>query len=269
MNERIWNSAIPFYLPNSETPNSYTRYLANAENPAPCVIVLQGGAYCMRAGHEGAPVAKFFQDNGIHAVVVDYRVAPNRFPAGLADVQRVIRIIRRNANEWKIDPKQIYVCGFSAGGHLAASTAFWESAYEKTDEIDEQSACPNGLILCYPVISIGKEWGHAGSGKNLLGEERYEKEQNCFCLSDLVSDNTPPTFLWHTSDDGGVPVKNSIRFAEALGTHHVPFELHIYPHGRHGLGLASETKDAREWTNAVLRWIRRNNSEETHEHSVG
>lgn len=256
MNYPIWTGTIPFELPGAETPDNFTFYPAPAEEPQPCVVVLPGGGYHARAKHEGEPIAEFFRSNGYHAAVVDYRVAPNRFPAGLADAQRVIRVLRSRAGEWKINPEQIFVCGFSAGGHLAASTAFFQDVYAKNDQIDEFSARPDGLILCYPVISFGAEWGHVGSGKRLLGEERYEAEQEKFCLSGLVTGETPPTFLWHTADDATVPVRNSLEFAKALAAHGVPFELHVFPHGNHGLGLASAAEDVHEWTNLVLTWLR-------------
>ncbi len=251
----IWNKEIPFYLPDVETPNTFSFFQTKCGAPAPCVIIAPGGGYHFRAGHEGRPFAEFFQANGIHAAVVDYRVAPNRFPSGLADFLRVIRIVRAHSTEWNVDPNRILVCGSSAGGHLAASSAFWQDVYEKTDEIDEQSAIPNGLILCYPVITFCPEWGHVGSGKQLLGDDRYESDYPKFCLSDLVTEKTPPTFLWHTAEDNAVPVRNSLEFAKALSQNRVPFELHIFPHGKHGLGLANDREGIREWPKLALNWI--------------
>ncbi|MBQ3800021.1 MAG: hypothetical protein II837_06980, partial [Treponema sp.] len=105
MNYPIWNNVIPFELPDAETPNNFTFYPANVGKPTPCVVVLPGGGYHARAKHEGEPIAEFFRSNGYHAAVVDYRVAPNRFPSGLADAQRVIRILRARADEWKINPE--------------------------------------------------------------------------------------------------------------------------------------------------------------------
>lgn len=255
MNYPIWSGTVPYFLPDADTPNSFSFYPADTKKSAPCVVVLPGGGYHVRAAHEGAPVAEFFRANGLHAAVVNYRVEPNRFPAGLTDVQRVIRILRAKADEWKLDPEQIFVCGFSAGGHLAASTALLPDTYEKTDEIDERSPRPNGLILCYTVFSFGKEWGIPGCGKHLLGEERYKTEHKSLCLVPRITKNTPPTFLWHTSDDDTVPVKHSLKFAEALSENDVPFELHIFPHGKHGLGLAPDTEDVREWPVLALRWV--------------
>ena len=256
MNYPIWNGNIPFFDPAAETPDNFTFYPAAAEAPKPCVVVLPGGGYLARAPHEGAPIGAFFQANGLHAAVVDYRVAPNRFPAGLADAKRVIRTLRARADEWKIDPEQIFVCGFSAGGHLAASTALWQDVYEKTDEIDEYSDLPNGLILCYTLVSFCEEWGHPKSGKRLLGEERCAAEGEQFCLSDRVTEATPPTFLWHTADDATVPVRNALEFAKALAANGVPFALHVFPHGKHGLALAEGAEDVHEWTRLVLQWIR-------------
>lgn len=185
MNIRLWNHEIPAYSTHAETPNNMTLYLTNEEANRPCVVILPGGGYNGRAYHEGEPIAQFFQSKGYHAVVVDYRVAPNRFPAPLADAQRAIRLIRAHAYEWRIDPQKIITCGFSAGGHLAASTLLYEDVYSpfyNADEVDTYSCVANGAILCYPVLSVENDYGHVGSGKKLLGE-RYEHEKK--------------DFLWH------------------------------------------------------------------------
>ncbi|MBQ8407334.1 MAG: alpha/beta hydrolase [Clostridia bacterium] len=260
MQLKLWENDIPYFDPLADTPNQMTTFLLETTEKHPCVVVLPGGGYSGRAKHEGGPIAEFFNSQGFHAVVVDYRVAPNRFPAGLSDVQRAVRILRVNAEEWHVDPERIVTCGFSAGGHLAASSILYSDVYTCTraaDEIDSMPHIPNGAILGYPVISVEAGFGHIGSGRNLLGEA-YEAEKESFFLAKHVTGNTPPVYLWHTSDDAGVNVKNSLIFAEALRDHNVPFEMHVFPHGPHGIGLAEDYPDAKQWKTLAADWIRRN-----------
>lgn len=222
--------------------------------PRPAIVILPGGGYGGRAPHEGVDVAERFNRLGMHAFVVQYRVAPYRFPAPQLDAFRAIRMVRalskKAGNPWKIIAGQVAVCGFSAGGHLAASTGtlFKDSDVQALagDEADRESQRPDALILGYPVISFEPEWGHTGSGANLLGP-RCEAERGRFALNRRVCADTPPAYLWHTADDEGVPVENSFRFASAMRRFERPVGLHVFPHGRHGLGLAPEDRDIRVW----------------------
>jgi acetyl esterase/lipase len=260
MKLKLWSKEIPYFDAGADTPNSMTAYLIETEKPLPCIVIYPGGGYGMRAYHEGEPVAQFFNSKGMHAVVVDYRVAPNRFPAPLADAQRAIKLVRQHSAEWKVDPEKVVTLGFSAGGHLAASTVVLDDVTlhgHTPDETDKYSALPNGAILCYPVISIKNDHGHIGSGKNLLGD-KYIYQQDYFSLQNRVTTKTPKCFLWHTSDDAGVNVKNSLIFAEKLRENGIPFEMHIYPHGAHGLGLATKTEDVRKWADQAADWVWRN-----------
>ena len=257
---KLWTNEIPFYNSEAETPNEITFYPIHSAYPLPCVVVLPGGGYHGRARHEAGDIAEFFNSRGMHAAVVEYRVAPNCHPAPLADAQRAIRILRANAKAWKIDPNRIVTCGFSAGGHLCASTILFPDVYSETyekDEIDNESCIPNGAILGYPVIHVTDDMGHVGSGRNLLGD-RYEELKEQFNLENYVNESTPPVFLWHTSEDSAVNVKNSLLFAEKLRDAQVPFELHVFPHGKHGLGLAKTYSDVSKWANLAADWILNN-----------
>lgn len=259
MNIQLWDHEIPAFCPDAETPNQMVLYLINDQQTRPCIVIYPGGGYGEIAPHEGKPIAKFFNEAGFHAVVVNYRVAPNRFPAPLADAQRAIRLVRAHANEWNIDPQKIITCGFSAGGHLCASTILYDDVYSNlyhADEIDSYSCIPNGAILCYPVISVESDYGHIGSGQRLLGE-RYELEKKEFSLSQYIKESTPPVFLWHTSDDAVVNVKNSLIFGEHLRDNGIPFELHVFPHGHHGLGLSPKIPEVAQWTKLAVDWIKR------------
>lgn len=258
MDIKLWKDEIPFLNADAETPNFMTSFFIDTDKPLPCVVVLPGGGYCRRVRHEAEPIAEFFNSCGFHAVIVEYRVSPNRFPSGLADVQRAIKILRYNAEKWQIDPKRIVVCGFSAGGHIAASSILYPEVYSsKGDAIDEMSHLPNGAILCYPVISLDSEFGHVGSGVSLLGD-KYGEEKLEHSAERRVSDKTPPVFMFHTSDDNTVNVKNSLAFASALRDSGIPFELHVFPLGKHGVGLANEYTDLGKWKHLASEWINKN-----------
>lgn len=257
---KLWTNTIPFFNPDANTPNEMTPYLLETEKKLPCVVIYPGGAYRGRAAHEGVDIARFFNEKGFHAVVVEYRVTPNYHPAPLSDAQRAIRLVRANAEQWGVDASRIVTCGFSAGGHLCASALLLPDCYSDsypTDEIDQFDCHPNGAILCYPVISVDETFGHVGSGKNLLGD-RYEEEKKNFSMEQYVTDKTPPVFLWHTSNDSGVNVKNSLIFGECLRDHGIQFEMHIFPNGKHGLGLAKDHPDISKWAHLAADWIENN-----------
>ena len=213
-----------------------------------CVIVCPGGGYGMKAmDYEGDEIASFLNQHGIHAFVLDYRVAPDSHPAPLNDALRAVEHARRLSAELGYAADHIGVLGFSAGGHLAASAGtMWTSEHNR----------PDAMILCYPVITMGKHT-HIGSRANLLGENTNEATIGDMSIENRVDKQTPPAFLWHTADDEGVPVENTLLMAQALSAKSVPFELHVYPHGRHGLGLGSETPGVRTWSALCVDWLRR------------
>jgi len=234
-----------------------TPYLVSGDGPNACIVVCPGGGYGGRAAHEGEPVARWLNTLGISAVVLDYRVKPYLHPIPLGDAQRAIRFVRAKAAEWRIDPKRVGILGFSAGGHLAASasTIFDASNPDAPDPIDRQSCRPDATVLCYPVITFG-EFRHNGSMVNLLGKDPDPKLRESLSLETRVTSQTPPTFLWHTSDDSGVPVENSLLYAMALRRNKVPFALHVFPHGPHGIGLAANVPEARQWPTICAEWLK-------------
>ena len=229
----------------------------------PAVLVCPGGGYSMVSDREAEPVALKFLANGYSAFVLTYSVAPARYPTQLLEVSKAIAHIRENAKEYNIDKNKILVCGFSAGGHLAASigTLWEEELIKKELGIKHGDNKPNGLILAYPVIAYGKK-AHSGSFDNLVGDgdkSLYEK----LSLEKQVSKSTPPAFIWHTFNDGTVPVENSLLFAAALRENDIPFELHIFPEGKHGLSLCNDitngtNKHCEVWMDLCLKWIEEN-----------
>lgn len=215
-------------------------YPVAADAPAPAVLVLPGGGYHTHATHEAEPVAEWLNGLGITAFVLRYRMAPHRFPAPLEDALAALRHIRQNAPQWTVDPARVGVLGFSAGGHLAGLLA------------TEPGTPPALAVLCYPVTMLYGPTRHEGSAGNLLGADATDERRRALSTPHRVDDHTPPTFVWHTADDPVVPVGGSLLLAGALDAHGVPFELHVYPHGRHGLGLTGD------WLAACATFLRTN-----------
>lgn len=222
------------------------------------MLVLPGGGYRRHAAHEGEPVARWLNAIGVAAFVLRYRVAPHRFPAPLHDAARAIRQIRHHQDRWSIDPTRVGVLGFSAGGHLAGLLATETGPLHRgtPDEIDLLDPRPDVAILCYPVATLVGPAAHADSVANLLGGPASYEQCAALSIDARVSPSTPPTFLWHTADDETVPAANALLVAGALARHNVPYELHIYPHGKHGLGLAEDDAAVGAWTASCARFLR-------------
>ncbi|MCA0757725.1 alpha/beta hydrolase [Paenibacillus sp. N4] len=256
----LWPEGAPYCQGETDEDRpAITPYLVEGENN-PAVIVCPGGGYGTRAYHEGEPVAQWLNGLGISAFVLRYRVAPYQYPCALLDAQRAIRLVRQEAKEFRVDPDKIGLLGFSAGGHLTANagTSYDKGNEDADDPIERQSSRPDLLILCYPVITMTDPFTHQGSRNNLLGKEPEQGSIERMSNELNVTEDTPPTFLWHTSNDGGVPVENSLLFASALSKHNVLFDLHVYAKGRHGLGLAEDEQHTAGWTGACASWLELN-----------
>ncbi len=253
---KLWASAPPAALSGSVAEPTLEIYRLPGELARGAVLVCPGGGYGRRAPHEQAPIAQRYNAAGFHAFVLQYRVAPHRHPAPLLDAARALRLIRSNAGRWHVQPDQVAVCGFSAGGHLAASLGvhFDLAVLDQEDPLDALSCCPDALILAYPVITSGP-LAHRGSFENLLGPDPDTAALTLMSLEKQVTSETPPTFLWHTAEDASVPVENSLLFAAALSQHRVPFELHVYTRGAHGLGLAESQPRAASWMGLSISWL--------------
>ncbi|MBM4017602.1 MAG: alpha/beta hydrolase [Planctomycetes bacterium] len=254
----LWPGGAPGAKGDSlEDKPRITPYLPAGDGPFACIVVCPGGGYGGRAKHEGEPIAQWLNALGVAGFVLDYRVKPYRHPIPLGDAQRAIRTVRARAAEWKVDAKRVGILGFSAGGHLAASatTIFDAGKPDAADPIDRQGCRPDAAILCYPVITFG-EFRHNGSMVNLLGPDAEAKLREEMSLETRVTRETPPVFLWHTSDDAGVPVENSLLFAAALHKNKVAFALHVFPHGRHGLGLAADAAEVKQWPALAAEWLK-------------
>jgi acetyl esterase/lipase len=222
------------------------------------ILIFPGGGYRNLAEHEGTGYATFFASHGITAYVLKYRLGSNGYhhPVELGDAARALRLVRALARREGRDPARIGVIGSSAGGHLAATLlTHWDAGNPtSTDPVERESSRPDLGVLCYAVITMGP-YTHEGSRLNLLGAN-----PDPALVADLsnelrVTKDTPPTFLWHTAEDGVVPVENSLLFAEALHKAGVPFSLHIYEKGPHGLGLGRPGKPAPPWGDQLLYWL--------------
>jgi acetyl esterase/lipase len=258
-NIALWPDGAPGALGTEDKDiPMITPYLADGTNASgAAMVIFPGGGYGGLAGHEGKGYADWFVSNGISSFVVKYRLGPGgyRHPAMLHDAARAVRLVRARAREWKVDPNRIGVIGSSAGGHLASTlvTHFDNGKLDSSDVIEQQSSRPNLGILCYPVITMGTNT-HMGSKRNLLGENPEPELVRYLSNETQVTKDTPPCFIWHTWEDKAVKVENSLEFASALQRAGVPFDLHIYQKGAHGLGLGK--KEMHPWANDCLYWLK-------------
>ncbi len=241
-----------------------TAYLPSDESRVhKAIVVCPGGGYVhLSIDAEGHFVAQRLAENGVAAFVLKYRlpsdkIMENRAFGPLSDAQRAIRLVRQNAEQWKVDPNQIGIMGFSAGGNLAANASvhFDHAAYDAQG--DTTSARPDFAVLIYPVVSTDAAITHQGSCNALyVGTEREADYAAFFSAEKNVKPTTPPTFLVHAANDRAVDFRNTLRHAEALKKNGVDVEVHIYPAGGHGFGLATGTHQG-EWFDSLLKWLNR------------
>ena len=237
----------------------------NPKRKRPAVIICPGGGYENLSDREGEPIAIRMNAAGFHAFVLKYSVKPAVFPQALLELSKAVCLIRDHAKEWDVDSGKVIVCGFSAGGHLACSLGtFWHEKWiSKAIGRGNKEFRPNGLILGYPVITAG-DFAHEDSLWNLSGG--VKKLWKKLSLEEQVTEYMPRVFLWHTYEDNLVPVENSLLLANALKKQGISLEMHIYPHGPHGLALADrETGMAdgtggvelhcQNWLSSATEWI--------------
>jgi acetyl esterase/lipase len=260
----LWPNGAPGALGTEATDKpTLTPYLVpEGKGTGSAVVVFPGGGYQHLAmDHEGDQIARWLNSLGVAAFVVQYRLGPRyHHPVMMQDAQRAIRYVRSHAAEYRVVPAQIGVWGFSAGGHLASTTGthFDAGDAQAADPIDRASSRPDFLILGYPVITMNEQFTHKGSRQNLLGANPDPKLVDEMSGELQVTARTPPTFLFHTTDDNVVPVENSVMFYMALRKAGVPAELHIYQHGPHGVGLASTDAAMSSWPARLADWLRLN-----------
>ena len=253
---RLWESDAPGHKVGLDVP-TLRYYPASHKVGNGTVIICAGGAYQRRSPHEDIGYAEYLNSIGLDAFVLDYRVTPYEFPHALLDARRAIRFVRKNAEMFGVDPNKIAIMGSSAGGHLAALTSTYKNVIdgEGIDDIDAVDFMPNAQILCYPVLDVQ---GHKYSFEVLLGE-RFEEHKKATPML-LADENTPPVFLWHTATDACVDVNGSLRYCQKLHEFGVSIEMHIYPVGIHGLGLANDNEHncpyIQGWANKLEAWLK-------------
>jgi acetyl esterase/lipase len=247
-----------------QSPDIAVFFPAKRNATGQAVVICPGGGYAVLAyDWEGTDIAKRLNSKGITAIVLKYRlpspkssITPHLTP--LMDAKRAMRIVRANADKWGIKKNNIGIMGFSAGGHLASTLAthFDDGDKNSKDSIEQQSSRPDFAVLIYPVITMNPRFTHMGSHNNLIGEHADSTLTKLYSNELQVTKQTPPTFLLHATDDGGVPVENSLRFYEACKTNDVPVEMHIFPKGGHGFGLALGQGSLETWPDLLVAWMR-------------
>lgn len=223
------------------------------------VIVIPGGGYDYCSEREAETVGYRFAAAGYAAFVLRYSVVNKKFPTALLECAAAVRYVRENAEQLDIAPDKIFVLGFSAGGHLAASMANLWSSSKLSDALgcDSEMLRVNGSILCYPVILSDPKLTHEGSIANLLQHKDDPELREYLSMDKRVNADTPPTFIWHCADDGCVPVENSLYYSAALSKNNISFEMHVYPYGGHGLSLCDKSTATGEWhiQPAAATWV--------------
>jgi len=259
----LWPDGAPGALGTEDKDKpSLTPYLPDSDKASgAAIVVCPGGGYGALAAHEGPDYALYLREQGIAAFVLKYRLGSHgyRHPRMLEDAQRALRLVRARAAEWNVDPKRVAIMGSSAGGHLASTavTHFDVGQPAAADPVERQSSRPDLGILCYPVISMGPI-AHGGSKTNLLGKTPDASLVELLSNEKQVTKDTPPCFVWHTVEDKTVKVENALEFASALHQAGVPFDLHVYQEGRHGIGLADKPpfNNVHPWAKDLVFWLK-------------
>ena len=256
----LWENEVPqFDASIGQEKPSLTPYLLTDGAEHGAVIVCPGGGYTMKADHEGGPIARRLNELGLHAFVLDYRVAPYRFPVPMLDAQRAIRLVRYQAKALGVLPDKIAILGFSAGGHLAGmcATHFDAGTPDAADPVERESCRPDAVAPCYGVLNVNL-MRHAAFNENMTGEQELDLPRvRALSPEYHITPDTPPCFLWHTAADASVPVETSIDFAQKCADQGVPVSLHVYPFGRHGIGLGDETNapGAGSWSALLAKFL--------------
>ena len=265
----LWGDVVPYNGVGANTnvvPKIYP-YIAEDNPTGMCAVIFPGGGYsALSTEKEGSAIAQYLNKQGISAFVVHYRTSDGGkrgydYRAILSDGLRGVKFARYNAEEFGIDPDKIFTIGFSAGGHLTCMTATHfdfevDDPNYTPDEIDAVSARPNAAAPSYAVATICESYTHGGTRDYF---SRGNKDiQRDFSAENSVTEDTPPIFLWHTWDDTTVPIQNCLGFAAALADAGIPYEMHIYARGAHGLGLAPGNESVSQWTALLGQWLKLN-----------
>ncbi len=259
----LWPEGAPSAVgqEDQDKPTLSIHLPSKENNTRTAVLVCPGGGYGgLAMDHEGKQIVAWLNKNGMAGFILKYRLGPRyHHPAPHQDATRALQYIRAHAGEFDFDASRLGIIGFSAGGHLVSSIVTHNQPGDASakDPLLKQSSRPDFAILCYPVITMTESWGHGGSKRNLLGENPDPKLAEFLSSEKQVSTNTPPCFLWHTTEDTAVPVENSLAFYRACVANKVPVEMHIFQYGAHGLGLGPIGSTVTPWPDLLLTWMRK------------
>lgn len=256
MGENGCDPTLELYIPEN------IQELDRPNEKRPGVLLLPGGGYRFVSRREAEPVAFHLLNQGYNVFILTYSVAPNAFPTQLRQVAAAMELIWENAADWYCDVSRIAIMGFSAGGHLAAH---YTNRYDcpQVRAVFPESKAVAASILCYPVITADPAYSHRGSFEKLAGGT-YPEDTDFYSCDKMVTQATPPTFLWHCTGDKTVPVQNSLLYAQALAENKVPFRMHIYPNGKHGMStcdtvttnqLSPDADTVKQWLSALQTWL--------------
>lgn len=240
----------PFFENGKGYEPTIEPFLVDGENN-PCIITCPGGAYWGLADHER--YVELFNEMGLSVFVLNYRVHPYSYPCQILDIQRAVKFVKYHADEFHINPEKVLVAGSSAGGHLALSACCYaDEGNDDGDEIDKLSSKVAGGVLCYPVVSL-TEYTHQDSSNNFSGYNDEIRQK--FSIQKNVHEDMPPLFVWHTLEDNAVDVNNVLMLAKSYREKNLEMELHIFPKGHHGLGVAKDYPLAHQWPSLCRSWM--------------
>ncbi|MDO5382474.1 MAG: alpha/beta hydrolase [Eubacteriales bacterium] len=280
MLHQVYEINLPYEelgLKTPDKPATITTYIKdifpNDQDPfnRPLIVICPGGGYNHYSPREGEAIAVKMLEMGFNAVVFRYSLMPYVYPTQVYEAAYTMKFVRDHAAEWDVNPDNIIIAGFSAGGHVAACLGtMWNTDLVKSFAnnnlgCDCEYVKPNGMLLGYPVITSG-EFAHRASFVRMLGDN-YEKYLKDVSLEERVSKDTPECFIWHTFEDNSVPLENSLLFVQALRKNNIPFEYHVFPKGCHGLGLGTKETTTKgmnhyqpevfAWTELFAKWMER------------
>ncbi|MDR2822851.1 MAG: alpha/beta hydrolase [Acholeplasmatales bacterium] len=247
-------------IENLDAPSINEYIIGDANHRLPTILVVPGGGYVRKSDAEGEPFAKWLNDNGYNAFVLNYRVFPYNYPVPLIDIIRAIKYIKYYSAQFGVDVNNIGVMGFSAGAHLCSllgETVKIDSFYKTNDKIDEMTFDVSFCILCYPVISMEKKYRHEGSYKAFLPNIKSNYYINKLSTYKHIGANFPKTFIWHTKEDNSVPYYNSVLFVDRLKELGIYHEFYLYEKGAHGLKFALDVPGTKEWSLRCLEFIKK------------
>lgn len=256
---KLWENGTPYFKrAYCQSEPFITEYFLENKTDNSCVLVIPGGAYAfVSKDNEGDCICRFLNSHGISAAYLNYRVAPYRHPVMEEDAKRAMKLLRFNADKWGINPEKIGVIGFSAGGHLACMTALrFDYGRRDGDETDRVSSKPNTAASAYGVNTLNPKFTHRGTLNNLLGLRPDKNLTESLSSENIIRDDAPPFFIWHSAQDKTVNPECSLLLADALIKNSIPCELHIFPNGPHGSGAAEDIPLTRDWLPLYIRWLK-------------